>query len=150
VNRLSIALVFLFALAALVVGFGVQFNGSDAYPSPSAIDDEYAAYVGDRTHLWTEAVGAENGTLLVETDGLSLRVSAPSPAAVEPGDRVQLYGTIAPDHRFETANYHVQSGDSIVYMYGVSVLGSILAAGLFLRRWRIDVEGRQFVPRGDE
>lgn len=149
-RRLAIALVLVVVLLALVVGFGARFNGSDAYPDPAAIDGDYAAHVGERAHLWTEAVGTEDGRLLVETEGLYLRVSAPSPSAVEAGDHVQLYGTFAPDRRFETATYHVQPSGGVRYMYGISVVGIALAAGAFLRRWRIDLENWQFVPRGGE
>lgn len=149
-NRLSIGLALVVVLLALVVGFGVRFNGTDVYPDPAAVDDDYAAHVGDRAHLWTEAIGTENGSLLVETEGLYLRVSDPPADAVDPGDSVQLYGTLAPDRRFETSSYHVQPAGRILYMYGVSVAGIALAAGLFLRRWRVDVENRRFVPREGE
>ncbi|MFA1611193.1 hypothetical protein [Halobellus rubicundus] len=149
-RRLSIAFVLILVLCALTVGFGVQFNGSDVYPDAAAIDADYAAHVGERAHLWTEAVGTENGSLLVETEGLHLRVSDPSPAAVEIGDHVQIYGMLGPDRQFETENYHVQSAGGVWYMYGVSVVGIALAAVLFLRRWRIDLDHWRFVPRGGE
>ncbi|WP_435185306.1 hypothetical protein [Halobellus sp. EA9] len=149
-RRLSIAFVLVIGLCALAVGFGVQFNGTDVYPDPAAIDADYAAHVGERAHLWTEAVGTENGRLVVETEGLYLRVSDPPPAAVEVGDHVQIYGTFGPDRQFETEAYHVQSAGGVWYMYGVSVVGIALAAGLFLRRWRIDPDQWRFVPRGGE
>ncbi|MGQ4556966.1 hypothetical protein [Halobellus sp. GM3] len=137
-------------LVALVVGFGVAFAGSDAYPDAEGIDDEYASYVGERVHLWAEVVGTDNGRVVVETDGLYLTVTSPPPDAVAEGDTVQLYGTLLPDRRMDTVASHTQSSGDIRYMYAVSVVGASLAAGLFLRRWRVDTADWQFVPREDE
>jgi len=147
VRRLPILLALCALLAALVVGFGVQFNGSPAYPSSQEIDDEYAAHVGDDVHLWGEVVGTEDGRVVLEIGELSLAVTAPPPRAVDVGDSVQVYGTLAPDRRLETVAYHRQPTGSLVRMYAVSVVGLALAAGAFLRRWRVDTEHRQFVPR---
>ncbi|QCC46844.1 hypothetical protein DV707_03705 [Halobellus limi] len=150
VRRLPTLLVLCVALIALVVGFGLQFNGSDAYPDPEAIDDEYPSHVGERVHLWGEVVETGDGTVVLAADPLRFAVSDPPPRAVDPGDSVQVYGTLRPDRRMETTAYDVQSTGRIGYMYGVSVLGALLAAAGFLRRWRVDRSGWRFVPREGE
>jgi hypothetical protein len=147
VRRLSILLALCVLLGALVVGFGIAFNGSAAYPSSEEIADEYAAHVGDDVHLWGEVVGTENGLVVLEIQALSLVVTAPPPHAVDVGDSVQVYGTLTADRRLETIAYHRQSTESLTRMYAVSVVGLALAAGAFLRRWRVDTETWQFVPR---
>ncbi|MFC6872865.1 hypothetical protein [Halobellus marinus] len=148
-RRLPVLVVLCLLLAGLVAGFGIQFNGSDSYPDAEAIEEEYPSHVGERIHLWGAVVGVDDGTVVVGTEGLRLRVTSPRPDAVAVGDQIQLYGTLAPDRRFETTAYHVQSTGDRQYMYGISVVGSLLAAGAFLRRWRIDTDGWRFVPRED-
>lgn len=150
VRQIGLLLVVCLGAVALVVGFGAAFNGTDAYPDADAMDDDYVAHVGETVHLWGEVTGTEGGRVVVAVDTLSIRVSNPPPEAVAVGDRVQVYGTLAPDRRFDTAAYHVQTHGEIRNMYLISIVGTALAAGAFLRRWRVDVEKRAFVPREED
>lgn len=138
------------ALVALAVGFGVQFNGSDAYPDADAIDANYDAHVGETVHLWAGVVGERDGRLVVAVGSLRLQVTDPQPSAVEAGDLIQVYGELRPNRRLETRAYHVQTPDDRRYMYGVSLVGVTLTAAAFLRRWRVDLDRWQFVPREDD
>lgn len=136
-------------LIALVVGFGAQFNGTDAYPDSAAVDDDYADHVGERIHFWGFVVGERDGSLLVDVGAFRLAVSAPPPSAADPGDQIQVYGELRPDRRMETHAYHVQTVGERRYMYAVSVVGLALAAVAFLRRWRVDADRLRFVLRED-
>lgn len=149
VQRLVVGGVLCLCCLGLVVGFGHVFEGSSAYPDAVAIDANYDDRVGDRVHLWGVVAGEEAGRVVVRVGPLRLRVSEPPPSAVAPGDGIQIYGRLDPGERFETTAYHVQSSGRVVYMYGVSVVGGLVAAGAFLRRWRIDRERWAFVPRED-
>jgi hypothetical protein len=137
------------ALLSLAVGFGVQFDGTPAYPDADAIDEHYEDHVGERVHLWAGVVGERDGAVVVRVRSLELVLSSPPPSSVAPGDLIQVYGELRPDRRMETHAYHVQSPSDRRYMYGVSVVGGLLAAGAFLRRWRVDVDRLRFVPRED-
>lgn len=138
------------AAAALVVGFGAQFNGTDAYPDAGAIDADYDAHVGETVHVWGEVTATDGGRVVVTAESLSLRVTDPAAADVEVGDQVQVYGELAPGRRLVTAAYDVQSPDSLHAMYAVSIVGIALAGVAFLRRWRVDLDRRAFVPREGE
>lgn len=147
-RRLGLLLVLALAAGLLVVGFGAEFNDTNAYPDADAIDADYAAHVGETAHLWGDVTGIEDGRVVVRVgDSLSLRVSDPLPGAVAVGDSVQVYGTFGPDRWFDTAAYHVQTAEEIRNMYLISIVGIALAAGAFLRRWRIDTDRWAFVPR---
>lgn len=137
------------ALLALVVGFGVGFNGTPVYPDAGAIDRSYDAHVGERVHLWTVVTDERDGAVVVAVDGLRLELSAPSRSAVDPGDRIQVHGELRPDRRMEVRAYHVQTPGDRLYMYGVSIGGLALTADAFRRRWRIDRDRLRFVPRDD-
>jgi hypothetical protein len=150
VRRLVVLLVLCLAGVALVGGFGAQFNGTDAYPDAAAIETDYANHVGERVHLWGTVAAVEDGTVTVTAKPLSLRASDPPPDEVAVGDGVQVYGTLQSDHRFETAAYHVQTPEERRNMYLTSVVGIALAAGAFLRRWRVDTDRWAFAPRESE
>lgn len=138
------------ALIVLIVGFGAQFNGSDAYPDATDIDENYAAHVGERVHLWGVVVAERDGSAVVAAGSLRLTVSDPPPSSVDTGDTVQVYGELRPDRRLETRSYHVQTPGDRRYMYGVSLVGIALAAAAFLRRWRVDPDRLWFVPLEDD
>ncbi|WP_251330176.1 hypothetical protein [Haloplanus pelagicus] len=149
-RRLVIGVALCLVLLTLVVGFGVRFNGSEAYPDPAAIDGNYATHVGETVHLWTGVAGERNGSLVVSAGPLRLQVTEPPPSAVDSGDLIQVYGVLRPGHRMDTTAYHVQTAADQRYMYAASVAGVALAALAFLRRWRVDVRGLRFVPREGE
>jgi hypothetical protein len=150
VRRLVFLLALCLTAVVLVVGFGAQFNGTDAYPDAAAIETDYANHVGERVHLWGTVTAVEDGTVIVAAKPLSLRASDPPPEEVAVGDGVQVYGTLQSDRRFETAAYHVQTPEGRQNMYLTSIVGIALAAGAFLRRWRVDTDRWTFVPRESE
>lgn len=135
------------AVVALVVGFGVQYNGTATYPDSEAIAGNYDDYVGERVHLWGAVAGERDGSVVVNAGSLRLVLSAPPPSSVDPGDTIQVYGELRPGGRMETHSYHVQTPGGRRYMYGSSVVGIALTAGAFLRRWRVDLDRLWFVPR---
>jgi hypothetical protein len=135
---------------ALVVGFGLQFNGTDAYPDAGAIDADYDAHVGETVHIWGTVTATDEGQVVVSAGTLSLRVTEPPPEAVAVGDQIQVYGRLAPGRRLVTTASDVQSPEAIRNMYGVSLVGIALAGGAFLRRWRVDTDRWAFVPREGE
>ena len=144
-RRLGLLLGLCLAAGVLVVGFGATFNGTDAYPDAAAIDADHAAHVGETAHLWGEVTAVDGETVVSVDDALSLRVSD-LPPEVAVGDGVQVYGTLGADRRLETAASHVQTPTEQRNMYLLSVVGIGLAAGAFLRRWRVDAERWAFVP----
>ena len=149
-RRLVLLLGLCLAAAILVVGFGAWFNGSDVYPDSGEIDANYDTYVGETVHIWGSVTAVNDETFVVTSGPLSLRVDGPLPTNIEPGDGVQVYGTLTPDRRLVSASYHAQSSEGIRRMYLVSIVGIALAAGAFLRRWRVDTDRRAFVPREGE
>ena len=148
-NRFVIGFGLCLALVGLVVGFGVEFNGTPAYPDAEGINENYNSYVGDRAHLWGGVVDQQDGSVVIQIQSLKLELSSPPPSSVGTGDLIQVYGEFRPNHRMEVHEYHVQSPSDRRYMYGISIVGGLLAAGAFLRRWRVDFDRVWFVPRED-
>jgi len=149
-RRVATGLGLCLLLLTLAVGFGAQFNGTPVYPDAGAIDANYDDHVGERVHLWPVVTDERDGSVVVAAADLRLELSAPPPSAVDVGDRIQVYGELRPGHRMETRAYHVQTPGDRLYMYGISVVGIALAAGAFLRRWRVDRDRLRFVPREND
>lgn len=149
-RRVVVVVTLCLAAVALVVGFGVQYDATPAYPDTEAIDGNYGDYVGERVHLWGVVAGERDGSVVVDVGALRLTLSSPPPSSVDPGDTIQVYGELRPGGRMETQAYHVQTPADRRYMYGSSVVGVALAAGIFLRRWRVDAGRLRFLPREDD
>ncbi len=146
-RRLAVTLVLCLLAVGLLVGYAVRFDATPVYPDADAIDANYADRVGERVHLWGTVGGEADGETVLAVDDLRLRVTDPPPSAVARGDQVQVEGRLAPDRRLETRSYDVIPGGERVRLYAVSVVGGLVAAGAFLRRWRVDREDWVFVPR---
>ena len=108
------------------------------------------APAGETVHIWGEGPTADSGTVVVTADSLSLRVTGPTAGDVAVGDQIQVYGRLATDRRLIATAYDVQSPGGLRRMYLVSIVGIALAAGAFLRRWRVDIDQLAFVPREGE
>lgn len=84
-HRVAVGIGCCLALIALVVGFGAQFDGSDVYPDATDIDENYAAHVGERVHLWGVVAAERDGSVVVAAGSLRLTVSDPPPSSVDAG-----------------------------------------------------------------
>jgi hypothetical protein len=108
-----------------------------------------AAHVGDSVYFWTRADTVAAGTMTVTVAGTRLTVVDVG-ADVDPGDVVQVAGTIRPGATVAADQVVVSPRERRSRLYGVSVLGLLLAVGGFLRAWTVDVTDAGFVPRGGE
>lgn len=150
------------ALCVLLVatsGLCVQYDRTDlwSYPSTDEIATDPAAYDNQEMFVFVviEEVNATDGTIFVDSSPSRIDVSALDPMFVDtlsPGASVQVYGTLREQSQLLVAeeiviDYH--GSDERLYTYVTSLLGAILAAGGFLRYWRVDWRAFGFEPRGD-
>ncbi len=69
----------------------------------------------------------------------------------EPGDVIQIYGTIQPDGTVAAERVVVSERTSLVQLYAVSIGALALTVVVFFRSWTVDRRRLTFVPReGDE
>ena len=83
--------------------------------------------------------------LVVDTSG----IGTDAVGQVDPGDVVQVFGVVTGDARIEATRLVVHERGNQRRMYVISAIGGLLAAGTFLRRWRVDWRRLAFVPRTD-
>lgn len=135
-------------LAVLLVAFGTQFHDSSAYPATAEIDAEYADHTGEQVHLWGRVTAANDERGVVFAAGpLELTLTNVSPATVDVGVRVQVYGELRSGRRMTVTRVVAARPDSRRWMYGISVVGIGVATVAFLRQWRFDTDELAFVPR---
>lgn len=154
VIRLSLILLLLAATFGLAVHYGTSYSDNWPYPDTEAVADNPAEYDGE-TILFigtVESVDADANEITYRPDrDLDLTLRATNfDAYVEPGGTVHVYGPLAD----EATVHHAESivvvnetpGDSR-YKLVMSGLGALLAAGLFLFYWRIDLRTLSFQDR---
>jgi len=159
VNGFARAVALLLALG-LVFGMGVHYDTQQEqqwpYPGTESVGTEYDQYVGQQAFLWgtVESVDAASntGTIAVDYTGGSFELTVQHfDADVRPGGVVQVVGTLQSGHRLDAQTVRVvnPAGSSLLFKYGVSLVGAALVTVLFLRYWRIDLRTLSFEVRSD-
>lgn len=106
--------------------------------------------VGETVYFW--ATVERNGeAVIVRTGGTRLSVVGTDTAA-EPGDSIQIYGTIQSRGTVAAERIVVSERSRLWRLYVVSALALALAVAVFVRFWAIDARSLAFVPRegGDD
>jgi hypothetical protein len=154
-RRLLVVGLLLLLTAGLCIHYGAIDDEAWPYPTGDQLAEDSDGWDGERVLLFGEVQDRTDAGLVMTVEGdtgevvrtITVRGIA---ANVEPGGTVQVYGELA-----ERAT--VQDAESVVvvnenpadrwYKLGTSVLGVLLAAGLFWRYWRLDWRRLRFVRR---
>lgn len=145
----------------LVVGVGlcVAYAGADlwAYPTPDDVATDPAAADGQQVLVFGEVQSVDGETVVVtwgSAPEVQLTIKGVPPDVSErlqPTAAIQVYGQLSDDSTVLVADEVVvdyyDMGDRI-YTYGTSILGGLVAAGVFLWYWRPNWRNLQFEPRG--
>lgn len=149
--RAGVAAVLLCALFALCVHLdATRVDGTDLLVTKEALAASPEAYDGERVSVWLDVADVTDDGFSTPPLAGTVPLAVRSGAAVEPGDVVQVVGTVRVDGegpRLDAERIVVHDGDNQRRMYVVSALGALLASGAFLRRWRVDRRELAFVPR---
>lgn len=158
-NTRARALLLVIAIT-LVFGMGVhydtQFEEQWPYPSSDNLATEYAQHVGTTLFVsgTVESVDPATSTaqiVIEHSEGSFLLTVREFDAQVQPGGVVQLRGTLAADRVIvaDTVRVVNPAGSSLLFKYGVSLVGAALVTALFFRYWRIDLRELSFEARSD-
>ncbi|MFB6301651.1 MAG: hypothetical protein ABEH78_02135 [Haloferacaceae archaeon] len=142
--RLLVVLLALASLGTMMVDYAAREPQQG--PSPSALAADYERHVGERISFWATVVAVGDGTFTVRVEGGRLTVVG-SDVAVEPGDSVDVYGTLRSNRRLAAERVLVSRTENRLYMFAVSVAAVGLALAAFRRHWRLDRRRLAFVPR---
>lgn len=155
-SRVAVGAVLLGAVIGMVAYHDTARTAHEQYPTPTEIERNYSAHVGERVLLWgsvesitegksrvTIHVLTGNGTMPMDVSGFN--------ATVQPGGNVQVYGTLETGHSVTAINVVTvnSTGSSRLYKYLVSAVGALLVVGQFFRYWRIDTDAVGFEVRSD-
>jgi hypothetical protein len=151
---LAVGLLVLFT-AGLCVHYGATDDEARPYPTGDQLAEDPDGWDGERVLLFGEVQERTDSGLVmtVEDDAgdVARTITARGTSvAVEPGGTVQVYGELSERGTVQDAESVVvvneDAGDQW-YKLGASVLGVLLAAGLFLRYWHFDWRKLRFVRR---
>jgi len=149
-------------LVCAAVGLCVLYAEADrwTYPDTEEIAIEPAAYDGQQVLLFGDVESVDRASQrLVITAGTDPELeftveSVPESVtdSVREGGSIQVFGVLAEQSTVIDATEIVvdyRDTTDFQYVYVASLLGGLLAAGIFLWHWQVDVRDLTFVPRGD-
>lgn len=146
--RLLAILLLLGLHLGMFLDYGQYLHGC---PNPACFASDYDDYVGQSHRI---------GGTIIDTDPLTLGVEyAPGrtldltllgmDATVSEGDRVVVYGTLAPDRSMRVIDFIVHPASNLRYMYSISFFALVIVVGLGLKFWRFDPDDLVFRRRGE-
>ena len=158
-NGFARVVVLLLALG-LVFGMGVHYDTQSdqqwRYVDADSVGTDYDQYVGQQVFFTgtVESVdsASNTGTIRVDYTGGSFELTVQGlDADVRPGGVVQAVGTLQPGYTLDAQTVRVvnPASSSLLFKYGVSLVGAALVTVLFLRHWRIDLRTLSFEVRSD-
>ncbi|WP_436902621.1 DNA-binding protein [Halovenus halobia] len=154
-RRLAVMVVVLACTLGLCVHYGASYDQNWPHPTGDQLAEDPDGWDGETVLLFGEVQEQTPDGLVmtVEDDsGTVVRTVTVrgTTVNVEPGGVVQVYGRLSQQGTVQTAESVVvvnkSSGDTS-YKLLTSLLGGLVAAGLFLRYWRIDLRELRFVSR---
>lgn len=156
-RRHRLALVGIFAVLALglCIHFGATYDQNWPHPTGDQLGENPDGWDGERVLLFGEVQeqAASGFVMTVEDDsGTVVRTVTVqgTDATVEVGGVVQVYGRLSERGTVQQAESVVVVNETPAdsqYKLLTSLLGGLLAAGLFLRYWDIDWRALRFLAR---
>lgn len=138
-----------------VVFFGLMFHyGGDAsqheLTRESIVKVESAdEHVGEEVHVWARVDSNDDALVVLVGDDTALTVVGAETAA-QPGDSIQIYGTIQSDGTVTAERVVVSEQSGLLRLYAVSIGALVLTIVVFFRSWTVDFRRFTFVPREDD
>lgn len=153
--RVVLVGLFVFLTLGLCIHFGATYDQNWPYPGGDQLEEDPDGWDDEQVLLFGEVQEqtADGFVMTVEDDSETVVRTVTvqgTDAAVEAGGVVQVYGRLSERGTRQRAESVVvvneTPGDSR-YKLATSLLGGLLAAGLFLRYWGIDWRALRFVSR---
>jgi hypothetical protein len=107
------------------------------------------AHVGETVHVWADVQRNDDALVVRVGDGTGTTVTGAETTA-QPGDSIQIFGTIQPDGTVAAQRVVVSEQSSLRRLYGVSAGALALTVLVFVRSWTVDLRRLAFVPREDD
>jgi hypothetical protein len=144
----------------MTLGVCVQYAETDlwTYPTDDELSGDPTAHGNASTLVFgdIQAINTDAGAVRIDEPPFQVDISAIDSVTVDRldvGGSIQIYGTLSEQSQVLVAEAIVVDMQGTVdrlYTYGTSVLGAILAAGIFLRSWRINWRRLCFEPRREQ
>lgn len=109
--------------------------------------DDPETHVGGDLYFWAIVADDTDDGFTVGVGERSYAITG-SDVPVAAGDAVQIIGTLQSTDTVAADRVVVSPRSNLDYLYVVSVVGLLLTAAVFSRRWTIDWDSLTVVPRG--
>lgn len=135
--RLGLVVLILTLQAGMFVDYG---HRPETCPNTECLLADYDRYVGESVRLGGIVVETDPPTIVLRGERgatLPLRLVGVDPS-VSRNDKVDVYGTVAPDRTITVQDFVVKQATDRRYMFGISLVGIVLIVAFGRRRWRFD------------
>lgn len=146
-RALGVAVLVVLLVAMMGHYHGAVLDERRHLASPARIDADYEAYRGGPVFLWLVADRTTDEGIVTRSEADGRPFVVLTDARAEPGDLVQVFGTLEADSRIAAERVVVHDRGNRLRMFVLSGVGALLAAGAFLRRWTVDRRRLRFAPR---
>jgi len=112
---------------------------------PAAKLQDPDAHVGEFVYVWGEVIRNDDALVIGAANGRFTVVGIDT--TVEPGDSIQVYGTIRSDESIAAERAVVSEQSGLRGLYAISTAALVLTVGVFFRFWQIDFQRLAFTAR---
>jgi hypothetical protein len=130
----------------MMIDYANHAEDQSPYPSPEEVNRDYQVHIGEDVNFWAKVVAVREGGIVVNYGDTPLLILAPD-LTVNPGDEIQVYGTLRPGHQLSPEHIVVSPQSDRLYMLFVSVIGVLLSLALFIRHWEINKDSWTITSR---
>jgi hypothetical protein len=130
----------------MMIDYANHAQDQSPYPSSEEVNRDYNIYIGEKVNFWAKVVAVREDGIVVNYGDTRLLILAPD-LIVNPGDEIQVYGTLRSEHRLLPERIIVSPQSDRLYMLFVSVIGVLLSLTLFVRHWEINKDSWTITPR---
>lgn len=157
-RRVAVIALLLACTLGLCVHYGAAYDRNWPHPTGDQLAEDPDGWDGEPVLLFGEVQEQtpEGLVMTVENDSETIVRTVTvhgTTVDVEPGGVVQVHGRLAERGTVQEAESVVvvnRSPEDNTYKLLASLLSGLVAAGCFLRYWRIDIWGLRFVSREGE
>ena len=108
-----------------------------------------AEHTGEQLYFWGTVTTTTQDSFEVSVDDRIVGITG-SQASVEPGDVVQIVGTLQKGGVVTANRIVISQRANLEYLYVVSAIGLLVALGVFGRSWTINWDSLHLTERGND
>jgi len=144
-RRAFVTTILILLFTGMIVHYSYTAPQNDTVRQSYEMLKSSGEHVGETVYFWGR-VSEVSSNQLILTENKIVNVTE----TVQPGDSVQVSGTIKSEGKVVAERVIVIESESRTQLFIVSAIGALFGIATFFRSWSIDIYTLTFVPRESE